>query len=157
MSMATEQSHEERDSRNAERTIIARSIQCGRDWSSDKPIAARNILAAVIRVRQALMSGSSKARGSFSKSCHHSSLRLTLHQDTPHTSHRMLSLRNIARAAPRAARFTKALRPQSSLFRQTAAFQPAWSQAAPRLTSSFHISAIRRQESGGMKCTINVA
>ncbi|KAF1362560.1 mitochondrial glyco protein [Lizonia empirigonia] len=59
----------------------------------------------------------------------------------------MLSLRNIARTAPRAARFTKAIRPQSSLFRQTAAFQPAWSQAAPRLTASFHISAVRRQES----------
>ncbi|KAJ4384632.1 Mitochondrial acidic protein mam33 [Didymella sp. IMI 355093] len=59
----------------------------------------------------------------------------------------MLSLRNIARTAPRAARLTKAVRPQSSLFRQTAAFQPAWSQAAPRLTASFHISAARRQES----------
>jgi complement component 1 Q subcomponent-binding protein len=58
----------------------------------------------------------------------------------------MLSLRNIARTAPRAARFTKAIRPQTSLFRQTAAFQPAWSQAAPKLTSSFHISAIRRQD-----------
>jgi complement component 1 Q subcomponent-binding protein len=68
----------------------------------------------------------------------------------------MLSLRNVARTAPRAARFTKAVRPQSSLFRQTAAFQPAWSQAAPRLTASFHISAIRRQESGGMNCTTDV-
>ncbi|KAJ4984916.1 regulatory protein SUAPRGA1 [Stagonosporopsis vannaccii] len=60
----------------------------------------------------------------------------------------MLSLRNIARSAPRATRFTKAVRPQSSLFRQTAAFQPAWTQAIPRLTASFHASAIRRQESG---------
>jgi complement component 1 Q subcomponent-binding protein len=61
----------------------------------------------------------------------------------------MLSLRNIARTAPRAARFTKAVRPQSSLLRQTAAFQPAWSQAAPRLTASFHVSAIRRQDGSG--------
>ena len=127
----------------------AESTVWKRDWSSHKPIAARNNLAAVIRDRQALMSGSSKARGSFPKSYHHSSLRLTLHQDTPHTSHKMLSLRNIARTAPRAARFTKAVRPQSSLFRQTAAFQPAWSQAAPRLTASLHMSAIRRQEGNG--------
>jgi len=58
----------------------------------------------------------------------------------------MLSLRNIARSAPRAARFTKAIRPQASLFRQTAAFQPAWSQAAPKLTASFHMSAVRREQ-----------
>ncbi|KAF2660649.1 mitochondrial glyco protein [Lophiostoma macrostomum CBS 122681] len=61
----------------------------------------------------------------------------------------MLALRNLARSAPRsAARLsTKAARPQTSLFRQTAAFQPAWAQSAPRLTASFHLSAIRRQDS----------
>ncbi|KAF1973554.1 regulatory protein-like protein suaprga1 [Bimuria novae-zelandiae CBS 107.79] len=60
----------------------------------------------------------------------------------------MLGLRNIARSAPRsAARLsTKAFRPQSSLLRPVAAL-PAWTQSAPRLAASFHISAIRRQES----------
>ncbi|EOA89736.1 Mitochondrial acidic protein mam33 [Exserohilum turcicum] len=61
----------------------------------------------------------------------------------------MLSLRSLARSAPRsAARFsTKAVRPQAFL-RQTAAFQPAWAVAAPRLTASFSVSAARRQDSG---------
>jgi complement component 1 Q subcomponent-binding protein len=64
----------------------------------------------------------------------------------------MLGLRNLARNAPRsAARLsTKAIRPQSSVFRQTAAFQPAWTASVPRLTASFHVSA-RRQESGAGK------
>ncbi|CAG5149830.1 uncharacterized protein ALTATR162_LOCUS2461 [Alternaria atra] len=60
----------------------------------------------------------------------------------------MMSLRNLARSAPRsAARFsTKAIRPQSSL-RQ--AFQPAaWAAPIPRLTASFHVSAARRDDSG---------
>jgi hypothetical protein len=63
----------------------------------------------------------------------------------------MLGLRNLARNAPRsAARLsTKAVRPQSSVFRQTAAFQPTWA-AVPRLTAAFHVSA-RRQESGAGK------
>ncbi|KAH5429005.1 hypothetical protein HBI47_113200 [Parastagonospora nodorum] len=62
----------------------------------------------------------------------------------------MLGLRNLARSAPRsAARLsTKAIRPQSSVFRQTAAFQPSWA-SVPRLTASFHVSA-RRQESGAV-------
>jgi complement component 1 Q subcomponent-binding protein len=59
----------------------------------------------------------------------------------------MLGLRNLARTAPRsAARLsTKAVRPQSSL---RAAFQPAWTAPIPRLTASFHMSAVRRQDSG---------
>ncbi|KAF2738217.1 regulatory protein-like protein suaprga1 [Polyplosphaeria fusca] len=59
----------------------------------------------------------------------------------------MYALRNIARSAPRsAARLsTKAIRPQPSLFRQSA-ISPAWSKTVPRLTSSFHTSVIRRQE-----------
>jgi complement component 1 Q subcomponent-binding protein len=62
----------------------------------------------------------------------------------------MLALRNLARTAPRsAARIsTKAVRPQSTLFRQTAAFQPTWA-AVPRLTAAFHVSAARREESSG--------
>ncbi|KAJ4348164.1 Mitochondrial acidic protein mam33 [Didymosphaeria variabile] len=60
----------------------------------------------------------------------------------------MLGLRNIARSAPRsAARLSsRAIRPQSSLFRPVAAL-PAWTQSAPRLTASFHLSSIRRQDS----------
>ena len=60
----------------------------------------------------------------------------------------MLSLRSLARAAPRsAARYSaKAVRPQASLFRPTAAVQPAWSHAVPRLTAAFSLSAARRQE-----------
>ncbi|KAF2752257.1 mitochondrial glyco protein [Sporormia fimetaria CBS 119925] len=60
----------------------------------------------------------------------------------------MLALRNFARSAPRVARIsTRAVRPQPSLFRQAAASQqPAWT-SAPRLAASFHISAVRRQES----------
>ncbi|KAJ4300787.1 Mitochondrial acidic protein mam33 [Kalmusia sp. IMI 367209] len=60
----------------------------------------------------------------------------------------MLALRNIARSAPRsAARLSsKALRPQSSLFRPVATL-PSWAPAVPRLTASFHISTARRQES----------
>ncbi|KAF1956776.1 mitochondrial glyco protein [Byssothecium circinans] len=59
----------------------------------------------------------------------------------------MYALRNIARAAPRsAARFTSVIRPQPSLLR-TAALQPSWSKSVPRLTSSFHMSAVRRQDS----------
>ncbi|KAL6707369.1 Mitochondrial acidic protein mam33 [Coniothyrium glycines] len=63
----------------------------------------------------------------------------------------MLALKNLARSAPRsAARLsTKAIRPQTSLLRQSAAFQPAWTAAAPRLTASFHASALRKQESSG--------
>ncbi|KAB2102485.1 hypothetical protein AG0111_0g9059 [Alternaria gaisen] len=60
----------------------------------------------------------------------------------------MMSLRNLARSAPRsAARFsTKAVRPQSSL-RQ--AFQPAaWAAPIPRLTASFSMSAAKREDSG---------
>ncbi|KAF7681389.1 mitochondrial glycoprotein [Alternaria burnsii] len=60
----------------------------------------------------------------------------------------MMSLRNLARSAPRSAtRFsTKAVRPQSSL-RQ--AFQPAaWAAPIPRLTASFSMSAARREDSG---------
>ncbi|CAN9084074.1 unnamed protein product [Alternaria sp. RS040] len=60
----------------------------------------------------------------------------------------MMSLRNLARSAPRSAtRFsTKAVRPQSSL-RQ--AFQPAaWTAPIPRLTASFSMSAARREDSG---------
>ena len=59
----------------------------------------------------------------------------------------MLALRNLARTAPRsAARLsTKAVRPQSSL---RAAFQPAWTAPVPRLTASFHMSAVRRQDNG---------
>lgn len=62
----------------------------------------------------------------------------------------MLGLRNIARAAPRsAARLSaRAIRPQSSLVRP-AAVLPAWTQSVPRLTASFHLSAIRRQDSDG--------
>ncbi|ENI03717.1 hypothetical protein COCC4DRAFT_82394 [Bipolaris maydis ATCC 48331] len=61
----------------------------------------------------------------------------------------MLSLRNLARSVPRSvARFsTKAVRPQTAL-RQTAAFQPAWTAAVPRLTASFSMSAARREDSG---------
>ncbi|XP_014561780.1 hypothetical protein COCVIDRAFT_33388 [Bipolaris victoriae FI3] len=61
----------------------------------------------------------------------------------------MLSLRNLARSVPRsAARFsTKAVRPQTAL-RQTAAFQPAWTVAVPRLTAPFSMSAARRDDSG---------
>jgi hypothetical protein len=61
----------------------------------------------------------------------------------------MLGLRNLARSAPRsAARLsTKAVRPQSSVFRNTAAFQPAWTASVPRLTAAFHVSA-RKQQSG---------
>ncbi|KAF2121964.1 regulatory protein-like protein suaprga1 [Lophiotrema nucula] len=60
----------------------------------------------------------------------------------------MYALRNIARAAPRfAARYSpKAVRPQPSLFRQAAAFQPSWTRTVPRLTSSFSTSVLRRQE-----------
>lgn len=60
----------------------------------------------------------------------------------------MLALRNLARSTPRsAARLsTKAIRPQPSLFRQAAVFHPSWTQAAPKLVSSFHMSALRRQE-----------
>jgi complement component 1 Q subcomponent-binding protein len=60
----------------------------------------------------------------------------------------MLSLRSLARAAPRsAARYSaKAVRPQASLFRPTVAVQPAWSHAVPRLTAAFSLSAARRQE-----------
>lgn len=74
---------------------------------------------------------------------------ISISNDTPHTTLNMLGLRNLARNAPRsAARLsTKAVRPQSSVFRQTAAFQPSWAASAPRLTASFHVSA-RRQESG---------
>ncbi|KAH7394169.1 regulatory protein-like protein suaprga1 [Phaeosphaeria sp. MPI-PUGE-AT-0046c] len=63
----------------------------------------------------------------------------------------MLGLRNLARSAPRsAARLsTKAIRPQSSVFRTTTAFQPAWTASVSRLTASFHVSA-RRQESGAV-------
>ena len=64
----------------------------------------------------------------------------------------MFALRNFARSAPRSvARLsTKAARPQPSLFRQAAAFQPSWTQSVPRLTASFHISAARRQEGSGI-------
>ncbi|KAF2174873.1 mitochondrial glyco protein [Zopfia rhizophila CBS 207.26] len=60
----------------------------------------------------------------------------------------MLALRNIARSAPRSiARLsTKAARPQTSLCRQAAVFQPLWTQTIPRLASSFHTSVSRRQE-----------
>jgi complement component 1 Q subcomponent-binding protein len=60
----------------------------------------------------------------------------------------MLGLRSLARSAPRsAARLsTRAVRPQSSSLR--AAFQPAWTAPIPRLTASFHMSAVRRQDSG---------
>ncbi|KAL5405440.1 hypothetical protein PMIN06_007423 [Paraphaeosphaeria minitans] len=60
----------------------------------------------------------------------------------------MLGLRNLSRAAPRsAARLSsKATCPQSYLFRPVAALAP-WARSAPRLTASFHLSAIRRQES----------
>ena len=59
----------------------------------------------------------------------------------------MLSLRTLARSAPRsAARFsTKAVRPQS--LRPAAAFQP-WAAPIPRLTAAFHMSAVRRQDDG---------
>ncbi|KAH8727213.1 mitochondrial glycoprotein [Phaeosphaeriaceae sp. PMI808] len=61
----------------------------------------------------------------------------------------MLALRNLARSAPRsAARLsTKAVRPQSSLFRPTAGWQPSWASSVPRLSASFHLSTARRQES----------
>ncbi|KAF2704216.1 mitochondrial glyco protein [Pleomassaria siparia CBS 279.74] len=61
----------------------------------------------------------------------------------------MFAIRNLARSAPRSiARLsTKAVRPQPSLFRQAAAFQPAWTQA-PRLTAAFHVSAARREDGG---------
>ncbi|KAF2129981.1 mitochondrial glyco protein [Dothidotthia symphoricarpi CBS 119687] len=64
----------------------------------------------------------------------------------------MLALRNLARTAPRsAARLSsKTVRPQPALLRQTAAFQPSWAQAVPRLTAAFHISAARKQESSGV-------
>jgi hypothetical protein len=63
----------------------------------------------------------------------------------------MLALRTLARSAPRsAARLsTTAARTQSSLVRQTSAFQPAWSASVPRLTASFHNSVAKRQESSG--------
>ncbi|KAF2025051.1 mitochondrial glyco protein [Setomelanomma holmii] len=62
----------------------------------------------------------------------------------------MLALRNLARSAPRsAARLTtKAVRPQSSPLRSTAAFQPAWTASVPRLTASFSLSARRQDNSG---------
>ncbi|ORY03416.1 mitochondrial glyco protein [Clohesyomyces aquaticus] len=61
----------------------------------------------------------------------------------------MFALRNLARSAPRtAARFsTKAARPQISLLRQSAALQPSWTRTLPRLTSSFHTSLVRREQS----------
>ncbi|CAO2656219.1 Nn.00g050220.m01.CDS01 [Neocucurbitaria sp. VM-36] len=64
----------------------------------------------------------------------------------------MLALRNLARSAPpSAARLcTKAVRPQPSLLRQTAAFHPAWAAPLPRLTSAFHMSAVRRQGDSGV-------
>ncbi|KAF2814284.1 mitochondrial glyco protein [Mytilinidion resinicola] len=60
----------------------------------------------------------------------------------------MLSLRNLARAAPRSvARLsTKTARPQFSLLRTTSVCQPSWTQSASRLGASFHTSSIRRQE-----------
>ncbi|CAI6338990.1 unnamed protein product [Periconia digitata] len=60
----------------------------------------------------------------------------------------MYALRNIARSAPQsAARFSaRAIRPQPSLLR-SAALKPSVSQFTPRLTASFHISAVRKQES----------
>lgn len=72
---------------------------------------------------------------------------------TINSANTMLSLRNLARSVPRsAARFsTKAVRPQTAL-RQTAAFQPAWTVAVPRLTVSFSMSAARREDSGSMYC-----
>jgi complement component 1 Q subcomponent-binding protein len=65
-----------------------------------------------------------------------------------HESATMLSLRSLARAAPRsAARYSaKAVRPQASLFRPTAAVQPAFSHAVPRLAAAFSLSTARRQE-----------
>lgn len=59
----------------------------------------------------------------------------------------MLSLRALARGAPRsAARLsTKAVRPQS--LRPAAAFQP-WAAPIPRLTAAFHMSAVRRRDDG---------
>jgi hypothetical protein len=76
-------------------------------------------------------------------------LTIFISNETPCTTLTMLGLRNLARNAPRAAArlSTKAVRPQSSVFRQTAAFQPSWAASVPRLTASFHVSA-RRQESG---------
>jgi len=61
----------------------------------------------------------------------------------------MLSLRNIARTAPRSvARLSaKPIRPQLSLLRTQVAFQPAWAQSVARLAAPFHSSVLRRQES----------
>lgn len=77
---------------------------------------------------------------------------ISFHPRYSQNTSKMLGLRNLARNAPRsAARLsTKAVRPQSSVFRQTAAFQPAWAASVPRLTAAFHVSA-RRQESGAGK------
>ncbi|OCL14072.1 mitochondrial glyco protein [Glonium stellatum] len=60
----------------------------------------------------------------------------------------MLSLRNIARSAPRSvARFSaKPIRPQFSLLRTQGVIQPALTQSVARLAASFHSSVIRRQE-----------
>ncbi|PVH96664.1 mitochondrial glyco protein [Periconia macrospinosa] len=61
----------------------------------------------------------------------------------------MYALRNLARSTPRSvARFSSkaTIRPQPSLFR-TAALQPSWSQFTPRLTASFHVSAVKKQDS----------
>ncbi|KAF2000398.1 regulatory protein-like protein suaprga1 [Amniculicola lignicola CBS 123094] len=65
----------------------------------------------------------------------------------------MFTVRNLARSAPRSiARFSTnaARRPQtSSLLRQAAVYTPSWTRSVPRLTSSFHMSAVRRAESEG--------
>ncbi|RMZ70240.1 regulatory suaprga1 [Pyrenophora seminiperda CCB06] len=60
----------------------------------------------------------------------------------------MLSLRTLARSAPRsAARLsTKAIRPQS--LRPVAAFQPWAITPTPRRAAAFHMSAVRRRDDG---------
>jgi len=60
----------------------------------------------------------------------------------------MLSLRNLARSAPRSvARLsTKTARPQFSQLRPISVSQTTWTQRATRLGASFHTSSIRKQE-----------
>ncbi|KAI8939707.1 hypothetical protein NX059_003461 [Plenodomus lindquistii] len=60
----------------------------------------------------------------------------------------MLALRSLARSAPRAAaRLSTNAARQPALVRPSAAFQPAWTAAMPRLTCAFSLSARRLESS----------
>lgn len=58
----------------------------------------------------------------------------------------MFALRSLARTAPRSA----ARLCSKAALRQTAVLQPTWTQAVPRLSAAFHVSAARRQESSAV-------